>query len=78
MPLIEDEYYDNISAYWAHQGLNNALQEREDKDWAEHDRESYCCELCGREISKESDVFMYGNECLCQNCFEALDMDMEG
>jgi len=78
MPLIEGEYYDNISSYWAHQGLNNALQERENKDWAEHDKEAYYCELCGREILKESDVFEYEGEYLCQNCFEALDMDMEG
>jgi len=77
MPHIDGEYYDNISSYWVSQGINMARQEQQDRRQAEHDRESYYCDLCGKEIFRESDVFAYEGEYLCQNCFEALEMDME-
>ena len=73
MSLIEEEYCENISNFWINQGINMARQEQQDKRQAEHDRESYYCELCGRKIYKESDVFGDADTCLCQNCFEALE-----
>ena len=76
MPQIDGEYYDNISSYWAHQGLNNVLQEQQDRRQAEHEKDSYYCDCCGREIFKESDVFGDEGECLCQWCYEALDMEV--
>ena len=73
MPLIDNEYYDNISSYWAQQGVNNALRKQEDRRQAECEKDTFYCDCCGREIFKQSDVFGDDDTCLCQWCAEALE-----